>query len=129
MLWYEIHHRFLSLNCSKHVYVWPGTLPVKSLKSFIYFYLLKSLMIKNTVKQLNCEISKISVFPFDNIWKCNLYPWFKAVFISPVFSVTWSFRNDDCCSKNIYCYYQCWRFLLLNVETVIPSKYHYKSKF
>jgi len=39
-------------------------------------------MIKNTVKQLNCEISKISVFPFDNIWKCNLYPWFKAVFIS-----------------------------------------------
>jgi len=36
--------------------------------------------------------------------------------ITPVSSVTWSFRNHYdmliCCSRNITCYYQCWNFFL-----------------
>ncbi len=35
------------------------------------------------------------------------------IIITPVFSVTWSFRNQSnmliCCSRNIYYYYQCWK--------------------
>jgi len=51
--------------------------------------------------------------------------WISTI-ITPVFSVTWSFRNHSnmliCCSRNISYYYQCWKqFLMLNifVETVI----------
>ncbi len=46
--------------------------------------------------------------------------------ITPVFSVTWSFRNHSnmliCCSKNIFYCYQCLKHLKLTVcvETVIP---------
>ncbi len=36
--------------------------------------------------------------------------------ITPVFSVTWSFRNHSnmliCCSRSIYDYYQCWKQFL-----------------
>jgi len=30
----------------------------------------------------------------------------EFIIIAPVFSVTWSFRNQGC-SRNIYDYYQC----------------------
>jgi len=44
--------------------------------------------------------------------KCHLFLWWQNwIFsiITPVFSVTWSFRNHSdmwiCCSRNIYHYY------------------------
>ncbi len=45
--------------------------------------------------------------------------------ITPVFIVTWSFRNHSnmliCCSCNIYDYYQCRKQLLLNIFVEIVS--------
>ncbi len=39
--------------------------------------------------------------------------------ITPVFSVTWSFRNHNnmliCCSRNISDYYQCWKQLCCTI--------------
>ncbi len=43
---------------------------------------------------------------------CCDQSWIFSI-ITPVFSVTWSFRTHSimpiCCSRNIYDYYQCWK--------------------
>ncbi len=63
---------------------------------------------------------KITVFYFNiqlnTIYSCD-QSWIFSI-ITPVFSVTWSFRNHNmliCCSRNISDYYQCWKQLLLNI--------------
>jgi len=58
---------------------------------------------------------------FNFFYSCD-QSWIFCI-ISPVFSVTWSFRNQSnmmiCCSRNIY-YYQCWKLLShIFVETMI----------
>ncbi len=58
---------------------------------------------------------------FQYILKCNLFLYGKAEFsaaITPLFSVTWSFRNNSnmliLCSRNIYFYYY-----YINVENTL----------
>ncbi len=50
---------------------------------------------------------------YNLIYSCD-QSWIFSI-MTPVFSVTWSFRNHYnmmiCCSKNTYYYYQCWKQL------------------
>ncbi len=68
----------------------------------------------------NCEILlqfKITFFYFNILWNviysCD-QSWIVSI-ITPVCSVTWSFRNHSnmliCCSRNITSHYQCWKQL------------------
>jgi len=96
--------------------------------STIWFYVLKEVssahqgciyLIKNTVNASilwkNITILKKTVFYlniFENvIYSCD-QSWIFSI-ITPVFSVTWSFRNHSnmliFCWRNISDYYQCWK--------------------
>ncbi len=56
------------------------------------------------------------------IYSCDGKAEFSVV-ITPVFSVTWSFRNYsnmwNWCSRNISDYYQCWKQFTIFVEIII----------
>ncbi len=67
----------------------------------------------------NCNFVKYDkCFMIENcILKCDLFlmkSWIFSI-ITPVFGVTWSFRNHSImltwCSINIYYFYQCWKWL------------------
>jgi len=50
---------------------------------------------------------------YVNIFQNVIYPCDQSWIITPVFSVTWPFRNHSnmmiWCSRNIYNYHQCWK--------------------
>jgi len=64
-------------------------------------------------KQEYCKVLlqyTITVFYLSVLFIPVMWSWISSI-ITPVFSVTWSFRNHSnmliCCSRNIY--YQCWK--------------------
>ncbi len=69
-------------------------------------------LITNTVILWNITSIWNKCFLLEYIVKCNLFMWCAAVIfsiITPVFSVTWSFRNHSnmliCCSRYVSYYY------------------------
>ncbi len=68
---------------------------------------------------------------FEYILKCNWILWWQSYIfsiITPVFSVTWFFRNHNnmliCCSRKTYSY-QCWKQCCLIF--VIPGRFVHRD--
>jgi len=114
-----INYRFMVfIKINKQTHNTRNTLPFKSfgLIRYINAYQDWIYLIKNIIMLLDVLLQfKIYV----SIWlDFKIYCWQSWFFsiITPVFSVTWSFRNHSnmmiCCSRNISLYYQCWKQLL-----------------